>query len=438
MSAPTLTQADPNVTTTLRLLEEFTTGFPKNVHVRLWDGTTWSSQPDQSAEFTLVLRHAGALRQMMWPFSAVAFGESYIFDDFDIEGDIFAFTPWIAHLLKLRADRPLSKKLQLLWLMLKLPRQGQQRDVSLAGTPTETAHALKDDRRGISFTYDRPGAFYRLFLGPTMQYTCSYFADLNEDLDTSQTRKLDHICRKLRLRSGQRLLDIGCGWGNLLIHAAKHFGVEAVGVTLAGEQAEWCERAIRENGLADRIKIVCCDYREMPFAEAFDAAVSVGMGEHVGRANLPLFFRKVCQVLKPGGTYLHHGITIRPDTPYPRWTAFSHKYVFPNGELHSILELQGSAARAGFEIRDVENRREHYPPTLRAWVRQLEANHDAVVQVAGEVNYRIHRLYMAGATLGFDSGIYQLYQTLMVKLDEGRAGLPLTRADWYTPTSRSD
>jgi cyclopropane-fatty-acyl-phospholipid synthase len=207
--------------------------------------------------------------------------------------------------------------------------------------------------------------------------------------------------------------------------------VEATGVTLAGEQAKWAERAVVEAGLSDRVKIVLSDYRDFRDPQGFDKASSVGMGEHIGVKNLPVFFAKVYENLRPGGAYLHHSITLRPNTPYPRWTAFARKYVFPNGELQTILRVQESAALAGFEIRDVENLREHYVYTLENWVRKLEANRDAVLKVVGDVTYRIFRIYMAGATLGFKYGTYGLNQVLVAKPADGDARMPLTRAAWY-------
>jgi cyclopropane-fatty-acyl-phospholipid synthase len=264
-----------------------------------------------------------------------------------------------------------------------------------------------------------------------MQYTCAYFSSRDEDLDTAQRRKMDYICRKLRLKPGERLLDIGCGWGSLLIHAARNYGVQGVGVTLARNQAEWATRAIREAGLEKDVTILCGDYRQLPFREEFDKATSVGVVEEAGRKQIPAYFRRVYSVLKPRGAYLHHSITIRPGAPLPIWTPFVVKYVFPGGELHTLNEALDHATRAGFEIRDVENLREHYPLTLERWVRQLEAAADDVRRLTGDVNYRIYRLYMAGSQLGFGSGVYNLNQSLLVKSPDGDADIPLTRADWY-------
>jgi cyclopropane-fatty-acyl-phospholipid synthase len=421
---------DPAAARTLRLLAVLTEGYQGNFLVRLWNGQTW--QPGTGpTPFTLALKHPGALRAMFWPFDNMGVGESYIFDDYDIEGDVFAFTMLLKHLVKLRQSRSLGSKLRLLWALSKLPKQKNPRDVSKAGRPVEGDHSLRNDRDAISFAYDLPGDFYKLWLDERMLYTCAYFWSPDESLETAQLRKIDFICRKLRLKPGDRFIDFGCGWGALAIHAAKHYGAKVTGVTLAGKQAEWCERAIDEAGVRDRVKIVYSDYRDFKAPGEFDAASSVGMGEHIGHANLQVFFDKVFECLRPGGVYLHHGIHLRPHTPYPVWTAFARKYVFPNGELHSILPLQEAATRAGFEVRDLENIRESYILTLENWVKRLEANHDAVVKIVGEVSYRVFRIYMAGATLGFKAGVYSLNQLLLSKPDDGAAHLPLTRADWY-------
>jgi cyclopropane-fatty-acyl-phospholipid synthase len=417
----------------LDILRQLSAGYDRDFAVRFWDGTTDPPMAGKPIRFTLVLQHPGAVRAMFWPFSNLSFGEAYIFDDFDFEGDTFAFVAWLRHLAQLTEALTWRQQLQLLATMLRLPKQQAARNAALAGKPRVAGQGIEADRRGISSHYDRPSDFYRLFLGPTMQYTCSYFHSAAEDLDDAQRRKMDTICRKLRLQAGQRLLDIGCGWGGLLRHAATNFGVTGVGVTLAGEQAKWAERANAEAGLADKIQILFCDYRQMKFAAEFDAVSSVGMTEEVGLANLPRYFDGVARALKPGGSYLHHAINLRWNTPFPRWTGFARKYVFPNGQLQTLAAVHAASNAVGLEVRDVENLREHYSLTLQAWVRRLEANRAEAERLTDPVTYRIYRLYMAGATMGFDLGIYQLNQTLFVKPHTGgAAGLPLTRAAWYS------
>jgi cyclopropane-fatty-acyl-phospholipid synthase len=431
-ATPEALATDPAARRTIEILAALSRGCDGNFAVRLWTGETW--QPGTGpTPFALDLKHAGALRLMFWPFNYAGLGEAYIFDDFDIDGDIFAFMDWVRHILRMSESASIWTKLKLLRALWRLPNQKNPRDMTKSGRPRVAGQGVEEDRKGVSLHYDRPGEFYRLFLGPTMQYTCSYFESPEDDLDESQRRKMDLICRKMRLKPGQRLLDVGCGWGGLLRHAVQNYGVTGVGVTLAGEQARWAERANRDAGLADRIKIVFCDYRQMTFDGEFDAVSSVGMTEEVGNRNMPVYLRGVWRALRPGGVYLHHAVNIRPHTPFPRWTAFSRKYVFPNGDLQTLPFVHSEAGRVGFEVRDVEALREHYALTLWNWVRRLEANRDAAIRLTDEVTYRIFRLYMPGARLGFEGGVYQLNQTLFVKPDRGRAGLPLTRAGWYGP-----
>lgn len=421
---------DPDAAQTARILAALADGYAGAFAVRLWTGEVWRHGVGD-APFTLVLKHPGALRAMFWPFDNMGVGEAYVFDDYDIEGDVFAFTMLLKHLVKVKQSRSLWSKLKLLRGLTKLPRRCNPRDPAKIGRPVKGDHSLDNDRLAISFAYDLSNDFYKLWLDERMLYTCAYFQSPDESLEAAQLRKIDFICRKLRLKPGERFVDFGCGWGGLAIHAAKHYRAVVTGVTLAGEQAKWCERAIDAAGVRDRVKIVYCDYRDFKAPGEFDKASSVGMGEHIGGANLPLFFNKVYECLRPGGCYLHHGIHLRPHTPFPQWTAFARKYVFPNGELHSILPLQDAATRAGFEVRDLENIRESYILTLENWVKRLEANHDEVVKLVGEASYRVFRIYMAGATLGFKSGVYSLNQLLLSKPNEGSADLPLTRADWY-------
>jgi cyclopropane-fatty-acyl-phospholipid synthase len=426
------TSFDPAAAQTVRLLTTLCEGYAGNFVVRLWTGETW--QPGTGpAPFTVSLKHPGALRAMFWPFDNVALGEAYVFDDFDIEGDMFAFTGWLRYLVKQKESRSLWSKLRLLWTLTRLPKQRNPRDAAKIGRPVEGNHSKTNDRDAISFAYDLPAEFYALWLDKYMQYTCGYFASPDESLDAAQERKVDFICRKLRMKPGDKFVDFGCGWGGLVIHAAKYYGVHATGVTLAGEQAKWCERAIDAAGVRDRVKIVYTDYRDFKASGEFDKASSVGMAEHIGAKNLPVFLGKIFECLRPGGVYLHHSINLRPHTPFPSWTAFARKYVFPNGELTSVLTAQDAATRTGFELRDQENIRESYVYTLENWVRKLEVNHDVVVKLVGEASYRVFRIYMAGATLGFQSGVYSLNQLLLSKPNEGAAQLPLTRGDWYTP-----
>ena len=412
------------------LLNQLCDGYsPRDFAVRFWDGTIIGPDPGRDARFTLVLNHPGALRQMLWPFNKAGIGEAYIYGDIDIEGDILAFFDLLVHW----RDKRFSawQKLGLLRQLLAMPRESRPRrprGAQLSGQQ----HSEGRDLQAVQYHYDGPpSAFYRLFLDRYMQYTCGYFDHPEEDIDAAQERKLDYICRKLRLKPGERLIDFGCGWGGLITFAAKNYGVYAAGVTISKEQVKWAEREIDALGLRDRVKLLFMDYRQVPESEPYDKAVSVGFIEHLGDKLMPVFFGKVFRLLRPKGLYLHHGITFKPFTAFPPWRAFALKYVFPDGELVPIDRTLTRLCEAGFEVRDVESLREHYVYTLDRWRRRLEDNHAEAVRLTDEVEYRIYRIYFAGALCGFRSSLYNLNQTLVMKSLDEPSGLPLTRADWY-------
>lgn len=415
------------VQTTFDIIEAIFGGYqPRDFAVRLWDGTEWPSEPGQPTRFTLVLRHPGALRAMFLPPSQIRLAEAYIYDDFDIEGDIEAIFS-VADFLQ-RKDWGRAEMVALAGRLLSLPRRDH---VHAAAHLHGSVHSRLRDRQAISFHYDRSNDFYSLFLDQRMVYSCAYFQTPDDDLDTAQAHKLDYLCRKLRLQPGERLLDIGCGWGGLVIYAAQHYGVRAQGITLSEKQAQLANERIRAAGLADRCAVEVRDYREMDTPGAFDKLVSVGMFEHVGAALLPEYFRQAYRLLKPGGVFMNHGIALSADNPPIKGDSFIARYVFPDGELVPINTTLHAAEGAHFEVRDVESLREHYALTLHHWVRNLEANADAARHLTDDITYRIWRLYMSGCIYGFMTRQVNLYQTLLVKSGKGLSGLPLTRADWY-------
>jgi cyclopropane-fatty-acyl-phospholipid synthase len=300
------------------------------------------------------------------------------------------------------------------------------------------------DLKGIRYHYDAGNDVYQLFLGERMVYSCGYFPSGTEDLDTAQELKLEHICRKLRLQGGERLLDIGCGWGGLVIYAAQRFGVRALGVTLSQAQHDLAVRRVEEAGLGDLVEIRIQDYRDLR-GDAFDKVASVGMFEHVGGKRLPEYFAHIFGLLKPGGLFLNHGIGGRVSPGRSVKLAaekvmteklvgsaeFRRRYIFPTGDLVSVSEANIAAERAGFEVRDVENLREHYALTLQHWTRNLEANRDEDVRLEGEPRYRLRRIHMGVAAWQFAAGHLTLNQTLLARLDGGRASVPWSRADLY-------
>jgi len=251
-------------------------------------------------------------------------------------------------------------------------------------------------------------------------------------LEQAQLRKLDLICRKLDLQRGERLLEIGCGWGGLLIHAAIHYGVRADGITLSEKQLEWAQHLIAKNKLEDRVSVRLADYRDLPLKELYDKAVSVGMVEHVGRDKLGVYFRQVRGLLKRGGLFLNHGIGQGPVPWTTEGEGFINRYIFPDTDLPPISTLLEAAEGAGYEVRDVESLREHYALTLRHWVRRLEDRKDDARCHVDETTYRIWRLYMAGSAHSFDLGYISVYQTLLAKLTpEGKSQAAFTRKSWY-------
>jgi cyclopropane-fatty-acyl-phospholipid synthase len=251
-------------------------------------------------------------------------------------------------------------------------------------------------------------------------------------LDLAQEQKLEYVCRKLRLRPNDRLLDIGCGWGSLVIYAARNYGASALGITLSEQQARYARDCIHRHGLDDRCQVELCDYRDLGASPQFDKIASVGMCEHVGEDLLPEYFRRVSDLLRPAGVFLNHGIasSISDGRHEP---SFVSRYVFPDGDLAPIATTLKAAETSGLEIRDVESLREHYDATLRFWVRFLEQHAAEARRLTDDVTYRIWRLFMAGSAHSFRSGRLNIYQTLLAKAKDGRTELPLTREDWYEP-----
>jgi cyclopropane-fatty-acyl-phospholipid synthase len=400
----------------------------RNVAFRLWDQSAW---PEPSRAATIVLNHPGALRRMLAPGTAKGLAEAYLRNDFDVEGDMEQAIE-LATALEERPAGSLAALADYCRLM-RLPAGDDPASEGRACELRGSRHSQARDRQAVSFHYDVSNDFYRLWLDARMVYSCAYFRGSPDDLDAAQLAKLDHICRKLRLRPGQRLLDIGCGWGALAIHAAQRYGVEALGVTLSTQQAGLAAERARQAGVEGRVKIELCDYRDVRApAGGFDAISSVGMAEHVGREHLPDYFRTAARLLKPGGGFLNHAIGEGRREDRFQGPSFVDAYVFPDSDIPPLPVTVSAAAAAQLEVRDVENLREHYAITLRHWVSRLEAAHDQALKYVDEPTYRIWRLYMAASAHGFAHGDLAIYQTLLVKPDaDGRADLPLTRDDWY-------
>jgi cyclopropane-fatty-acyl-phospholipid synthase len=293
-------------------------------------------------------------------------------------------------------------------------------------------HTRGRDAAAISHHYDVGNDFYRLILGESMTYSCARFVEPGDSLDAAQAAKYDLICRKLGLQPGMRLLDVGCGWGGMAMHAAARYQVNAVGVTISEQQYELARKRVADAGLAGSVEIRLQDYRDLSGAtQRFDAISSIGMFEHVGRARMAEYFGVLASVLEPGGRLLNHAISTPNGAAFGR-QSFSARYVFPDAELQDVADVAAAMQAADLEVRDLEGLREHYALTLRHWVANLEANWDEAVALVGSVRARVWRLYMAGSAVSFDHGEIAVHQMLGVKANaDGSSGMPMTRAGMF-------
>jgi cyclopropane-fatty-acyl-phospholipid synthase len=413
---------------------------PLSLTVRLWDDTTWQvgaiNSGAQDSPFSLVFRTPEAVCSAVLGRDPLRLAEAYFRGDLDIEGDFFSALALKEHLEELQMS--VAEQIGAAATALRLRALNAHREqAQIQWTPshgrTVKAHSKAENRDAIHFHYDVSNEFYALWLDRAMVYSCAYFETPDLDLDTAQQAKLEHICRKLALQPGENFLDIGCGWGALVIHAAQRYGVRAHGVTLSPQQLKVARERIAQAGLEDRVSVELQDYRDLPGESIYDKVASIGMFEHVGLKNLPIYFSTVHRLLKPHGLFLNHGITHDSDG----WqkslsTEFINRYVFPDGQLDNISNIQHFMERARFEIADVEALRPHYALTLRHWVARLERNHAQALQFVNEATYRVWRLYMSACALEFESGDIGIYQVLASKRAAGNLPLPLTRRHLYT------
>lgn len=403
----------------------FGADYAREFAISLWDGTRIAAQRDP--RFTFVINAPYALRAAFMPPLDLSPGRAFVQRWIDIEGDVEvaveAISAAIGRLPKPKVPLILAKLL----LLPAPPRVVAEPDLRLRGR----AHTRGRDANAVGFHYDQPISFYQSFLDPNMVYSCAYYDDGVETLADAQVAKIDYILRKVGLRPGDTLLDIGCGWGALVVRAAQHFGARVTGITLSREQHAEGRRRIAAAGLDGMAAVELCDYRELG-DRTFDKIVSVGMVEHVGRERLDAYFGAAYRALRMGGIFLNHGIAQLKSEKGYRVSGFIARYVFPDGDLLPIAEMSRAAERAGFEVRDVENLREHYARTLRAWVRNLEINRERAIAATDEFTYRVWRLYMAGSAQGFRAGRMALYQSLLAKPHaDGTASVPATRRNLY-------
>ncbi|MEO8694256.1 MAG: class I SAM-dependent methyltransferase [Acidimicrobiales bacterium] len=361
----------------------------------------------------------------------LAFGRAYVAGEIDIEGDIFSVIA-----LRERVAKPTLNVAMLRNAAAQLgvtnfraltrlrPPEPPPEEVRLHGR----LHGKSRDAAAISAHYDVSNRFYELFLGPSMTYSCAVFEHEDDSLDRAQWSKYDLICRKLDLREGARLLDIGCGWGGMVLHAARNYGVQAVGVTISREQYELARKRIADAGLNDRVEIRLQDYRDVHDGP-FDAISSIGMFEHVGERRLATYMGQAMRLLAPRGRFLNHAITRPHGEARMDPDGFVNRYVFPDGELLELGQIIRAMHTAGFEVRHAETLREHYERTLRSWVANLENRWDEAVAEVGEARARVWRLYMAGSAIAFATNDIQVQQVLAVRPDGGKSGMSL-RPDW--------
>ncbi|KAA0022827.1 SAM-dependent methyltransferase [Antrihabitans cavernicola] len=426
------------MSTAQRILTTFEqiAGGPVPVGVRSWDGSTAGpSDPD----VTVVFRNRRALRRVLWSPNEIGLARAYVSGDMDVEGDLFALIegPAVIERIARRDLRELDRheirdiannflRLGALGLPPKPPAEEVRRRAG-------AKHSKDRDAEAVSHHYDVGNDFYRLILGPSMVYSCAYWATPGSGtLEDAQFAKMDLICRKLGLTKGMRLLDVGCGWGSMAIHAATHYGVDVVGVTISHEQRELALKRVAEAGMSDRIEIRLQDYRDVADGP-YDAISSIGMSEHVGDAQLTNYACILFGLLRPGGRLLNHAIAsvapIAPQAKSPQ--TFVDRYIFPDGELLPLSHTVGALERAGFETRDSEALREHYALTLRSWVDDLRGSWDEAVELVGAARARTWLLYLAASALSFERGRITIHQVLAVRRHEsGAAEMPRTRAGW--------
>jgi cyclopropane-fatty-acyl-phospholipid synthase len=412
---------------------------PFKLTLRLWNGAAVQVGAGDSAArespFALVFRNPEVVCSAVLGRDPLRLAEAYFRGDLDIEGDFFAALELKDHLqtLQLSVGEQIGAAATALRLRaLNADRRHSQVQWTPSHGRTVKAHSKAENRDAIHFHYDVSNEFYALWLDQAMVYSCAYFENSDVGLDAAQVAKLDHICRKLSLRPGDSFLDIGCGWGALVIHAAQRYGVRAHGVTLSPQQLKVAQERIAQAGLTDKVSVELQDYRDLQGDSVYDKVASVGMFEHVGLKNLPVYFSTVHRLLKPHGLFLNHGITHNSEG----WqrsmsTEFINRYVFPDGELDNISNIQHAMERARFEIADVEALRPHYALTLRHWVARLERSHAHALQYVNEATYRVWRLYMTACALEFESGDIGIYQVLATKRAQRNLPLPLTRRYMY-------
>lgn len=427
---PTGRGGRPQAAAVLAPLLELLLGGPPQVRFRFWDGSTAGPQDSPG---TVTVRSVDALRRILWAPGELGVARAFVAGDIEFDGDLYAI------LRVLHAAAPTNLR-QLGWRSLPAAAQAARRlgvlrppppPPTIEARPRGRRHSPRRDAQAISHHYDVGNDFYEWVLGPSMTYSCARFPEASTSLEDAQVSKHELVCAKLGLpeRPRARLLDVGCGWGSLALHAALHHQARVVGVTLSRSQVDYARERVRRAGLEETVEIRLQDYRELR-GERFDAVASIGMFEHVGADRAAEYFAILRSLLTPTGRLLNHAIsTPGGSTIGPR--TFTGRYVFPDGELLDVGKLVLAMQRAGFEVRDVESLREHYSRTLHAWVANLQSHWAEAVASAGAARANVWRLYMSASANGFDDGGLAVHQVLGVVPDpDGHAAMPPTRAGW--------
>ena len=403
------------------------------VRVVLWDGSAFGRAGPVG---TVTVRSPDALRHMLWAPGELGLARAYVSGALDVDGDMIRVLEVLRD-APTRSAGPVDRIRgagQVVQAARTVGALGRRPDLPPEeARPRGWRHSKARDAQAISHHYDVGNEFYELVLGPAMTYSCARFPVEGTTLEQAQADKHELICRKLGLhvRPGQRLLDVGCGWGSMAIHAARHHRAEVVGITISKEQALRARQRVEEAGVADRVEIRLQDYRDL-CGERFEAVSSIGMFEHVGQARTAEYFGILRGLLSDHGRLLNHAISSVRGSRLPR-RSFTYRYVFPDGELLDVADVCAAMESAGFEVRDVESLREHYARTLRHWVANLEDGWDRAVALVGDARARVWRLYMAGSAVGFEDGGIGLHQVLgVVPTPDGTSGMPPTRDAWCT------
>ncbi|KAF6000038.1 class I SAM-dependent methyltransferase [Streptomyces mirabilis] len=422
----------------LKSLVEQLVGAPLPIRIRAWDGSE-AGPPGAPA---VVVRNRRALRRLLWKPGEVGLARAWVAGDLGVEGDLYTALDLLSGLVWDRGEdaRGVAEALRDPEVRAAVRGLVKMGGLPLPPSPPQEEmrrrrrhlHTKRSDQRAISHHYDVGNDFYEIVLGPSMVYSCAYWED-GGILEDAQRDKLELIAQKLDLRPGQRLLDVGCGWGSMAIHAAREHGVSVVGVTLSHEQAAYARKRVADEGLTDRVEIRVQDYRDVADGP-YDAISSIGMAEHVGAERYLEYAEVLYSLLKPGGRLLNHQIARPPRRDESAYDVdeFIDAYVFPDGELAPIGTTVTQLERAGFEVRDVESIREHYALTLRRWVTNLEAQWARAVALTGPGRARVWRLYMAASAVAFERNRIGVNQVLAIRTPEpsGASGMPLRARTW--------